>query len=186
MFITRIFLYLAACVLTLRMPQQTVTLFIIAAVGITWAVDFFTGATFWISGRRTMLFLYAAYFILLAIWTYYSTSIHITNILTLLVLTIALSSDAIVNSSRWKIFLIAFAVSVGYWITTGPAAQDGAISPYLVIPVLAILARYLFPHTKHLLHTSLDYRYLRLEVLSLGMKRVAAVGIRRNKLHTPP
>ncbi len=184
-FFLRILLYVIAATLDMRLIQQPVGLWVIVGVVCTWIVDFATGGTLWLSARKTMAAVYILFALLLAGLAYRSESFTVSSAITALLLTLALSSDAIVNSTRWKFLLAALIVAAGSPLltaslqrTTGDAQSPAWI--YLLIPVLAILARYLFPRTMHLIHTSLDYGFARVEVLSMGMKRVAAVGVRRN------
>lgn len=96
-------------------------------------------------------------------------------------LLLALCNDMIADSTRWKIIVPVSMFSglmVGAFLFNAPNTNGAWVFP--AIGFLAALVRLSFPRTKHLIHTSLDYPPARLEILSLGMKKAIAVGVRRN------
>lgn len=100
----------------------------------------------------------------------------------ILLLLLAFNSDAISNSRRWVILLpssglaLALLVILSRYHTYPETAWV-----YVLVPAAACLARVFFPRTKDLIHTSLDYPPLRVEILSYGLKRPAAAGIKLSK-----
>lgn len=81
--------------------------------------------------------------------------------------------------------VIVGVISITLWgLIRFMVGWQSLVSQFVIF--IAASARLFFPPAKHLIHTSLDYRFGRLEILSLGMKRVAAVGLRRNKVHSLP
>ncbi len=98
---------------------------------------------------------------------------------------LTLSSDAITNSTRWKLFLPLAVIGIiistlSYEKFSFPYKLPYSSFYHAATPLFGALTRLFFPRTKNLIHTSLDFPPLRVEVLSMGMKHIAAVGIRRN------
>lgn len=179
-FAVRLLIYVLAPWGYLFLSPIEVALLIVLAISLTWLADFALGNTIWAPANLATLLFYLSYLVAVAI-AFVSYNRPLTGLLISLVfLLIALGSDAIGNSHRWKLLLPAAFICLlefALYLMDTPFRLEAATYP--AVSCLAILARYLFPRTKHLIHTSLDYRLARVEILSLGMKRVAAVGLRR-------
>ncbi len=155
-------------------------------------LDILVGKTVWVTAHLLVWLINSVF--LIALWL----SLQLTGLSSLplmaaaLVLLVALGSDAISNSRRWKLLVPASVLFWMFYVITAPSVYPASVGlqrllipyplmVYCLIPALASLSRLFFPRTKNLIHTSLDYPPVRLEILSMGMKRVAAVGIRRNQ-----
>lgn len=157
----------------------------------TLVVEVIIGRTLWVSIHPLAWLIYLAFEAAIG-WSLGLTEVTKGPFMVAsFVLLFALSSDAISNSQRWKILVPATFLCWIFTVVTRPSiypAPQGVevilipypLMVYMLLPALSSLSRLFFPRTKHLIHTSLDYRFARMEVLSLGMKRVAAVGLRRN------
>jgi len=156
----------------------------------TWLIDLLSGATIWFSARKETYFIYIGYLLLLTVFLINDYSASISFLWLTPVMLIALCSDAITNSHRWKILVPLTAFFWLFHTTVHPRLNlkhfdfENVYMPWYVliysfIPIMASLARLFFPRTKNLIHTSLDYPPVRVEILSYGMKRPAAVGIKR-------
>jgi len=168
--------------LTIYSPKQS--LILSGLLGLTWIIDFLLRNTLWFTTSILtyivqLLYLAVIFFIMIVFYgVLYSEFIFAT-----IVLLLALNSDAISNSRRYK-FLLPL-ILLGWCIALslpGGSFSDEVtqmIFMYSFVPGLACLARLFFPRTKDLLHTSLDYPPMRFEILSYGMKSTAAVGIKR-------
>lgn len=187
-FYCRLALLAITPVLHLTADANTIAIVVSVALAITLVMDFRSGRTTWIPGRAVFsLFILIAYpalvFALLL-----RGQFHVWELICVCLFAVILSSDAITNSSRWKLLL-----PVGI-ISAVPAVLPYIFSSHLGLPhntllkpvlvystgaFVAVLVRLFFPRTKHLLHTSLDYRYARIEILSFGMKRIIAFGLRK-------
>lgn len=118
---------------------------------------------------------------LFAVYLFTYNRLSTATMLCPVLLLLALSSDMIADSSRWKIIVpasLCSCLTVGVFLYKLQYGYVAWVFP--AIGLLAALVRLSFPRTKHLIHTSLDYPPARVEILSFGMKKVVALGVRRN------
>ena len=189
LFYVRLIAYLSAIFFFRYVPAPL--LIATGVIFLTWTLDFVLGNTLWLSARWET---YAIQIPAIAFIIWFTQIAFHENwgiIVMAPVAMVALSSDAIANSKRWQLLICAMFVAI-LIIEIAPRLtspvdkagflQDGVSAGLLVfamIPAFACLARLFFPRTKHLIHTSLDYPPIRVEILSFGMKRPAAIGIKR-------
>lgn len=190
LFGVRLLLFVAVTLIYPHYSQGALFLVVLVVLGITFTADFMLGKTSWIATGK---FTHVTEFAYLAGLVVAATQIENQPIGVGLVspfLLLAFNSDAISNSRRWKILLpmvgVVWALRL-ILFRTGDADVPGfAGTPWVVwlyslIPAMATLSRLFFTRTKNLIHTSLDYRTFRVELLSFGMKRLEAVGIKRRE-----
>lgn len=196
LFVVRLGVFLSVAMAYTHVSHSVLLLVVSAVLGVTFLIDFLLGKTSWIAtGKYTHLAQFAYLAGLVAVCTQVEGQPLGVGIVSPFLL-LAFNSDAISNSRRWKILLpamaaawvVRFAVSAGSGLETmsGDGARGFAGTPwavwlYTIIPGMATLSRLFFTRTKNLIHTSLDYKSCRVELLSFGMKRLEAVGVRRRE-----
>lgn len=179
-FYFRILVFLATPILYVYLSPLNAVETVTGLLAIGFAVDFFLGKTAWFAIRPIPLFTMLAYTGFAAIHLLLYGQFSLSAVLCTLLLLSALSSDMIVNSSRWKILAPAGILSM--LIVSAILGDIPTLKAPNIFPPIAFVAavvRLSFPRTKHLIHTSLDYRLARLEILSLGMQKAVAMGIRK-------
>lgn len=188
-FSSRLLLFLAATLASGYLPGLVLFGVIALLVLATWIVDIQLGRTLWLPARFVTYIVQAAYLAGIGAISFLYPSQPYGLVLLTPVFLIAFSSDAISNSRRWRVLvpwaLITLCIYALIATLPGAAPEGWLLSiPYLVLvftllPAVATLARLFFTRTKNLIHTSLDYKLFRLEVLSFGMRKLEAIGLKR-------
>jgi hypothetical protein len=150
------------------------------------AVEFILGRVTWLPARPLpyiLILLHTAY--ILIVYHVEHAALPVTLLVSHILLWLVLSGEVIAHRRRATALVLVGIVAMSTGAFFRPFTGWEALLSQSVA-FIAAATRLFFPPSAHLLHTSLDYPMARLELLSLGMKRVIAVGLRRNKVDSLP
>lgn len=147
--------------------------------GFTW--EFALGRTLWMPTRILPWLLFSSYSIYL-ILSYHiqQAPLNLAVVIANLLLFLALSGEVIKDRGRAATLVVIGVIALAVGSLLRSFLDWTALVSQPVI-IFAAATRLFFPPAVHLVHTSLDYPFARLEILSFGMKRIMAMGIRSNR-----
>ncbi len=179
-FYYRLVVFLAAPALFLYTSPASLTIIASALLAAAFGVDFFTGRTTWLAVRPIPILTGLLFTSLLGIYLFTDNQVSLATLLCPVLLLLALSSDMIADSSRWKIIVpVSLFACLMVDLLLYEIPNKNVAWAFPATGFLAALVRLSFPRTKHLIHTSLDYRFARIELLSFGMKKLVAIGVKK-------
>lgn len=178
-------MYLAAPWLFLFLTPMTAALMVLGLFAFTLLVDLVLARPIWMPLHFVPLGLFLLYFLYTAARMYVRpepATLDLVILAGIVAMWIGLSSEVITSKRRrrWLIFSWLGALVLTLTLTMPESIKISR--SYIHISLIAAASRLFFPPAGDLLHTSLDYRFVRMELLSRGMKRVVAAGLRWNKV----
>jgi hypothetical protein len=179
-FIIRLLIYALAGPLFVALPHHTAAILIAVLMVSTLLLDFATRKTLWLRLHILPLGLFGAYFMYAALRLYMDVAEPLTDISILVgtaFIWMGLSSDAIFNRQNAAWLLAAWLIATALTVAVHGYPQIARV--YIPFSLIAATSGLFLPPAEHLVHTSLDYWFGRIEIISYGMKKPLAVGVRR-------